>query len=271
MSDPRTPLGQYDRLLAYAAGRLGPLGDRHPGSAKGRFIAAACADLAYHTSPLVTFARMPSGGPAYDFVDVLADSTDLDHPNPMPAGLWKRLMLDWPMGAYPAALMSYLGDSIKPGQHVLEVGAGVGNLTRPLVERLPESVTLTRTDLHTRLVDPEIAPGAIVPWDFNTFSPIAGGFDLIVGCNAVHCAADLAFTVRQLRRMLRTGGRLVLVEGAPYTPTPWALTAPFGMLDGWWDRGGFRTPYDWARVGLSIMEPVIEGAHRVGYVLEAGA
>jgi hypothetical protein len=94
------------------------------------------------------------------------------------------------------------------------------------------------------------------------------GFDVIVGTNAVHCAADKLRTLGALRSMLSDGGVLLLAEGSNPTTTagtPWALDAFFCAFDGWWDRGGFLTRWEW----LSLLERA--GFGRLGYsVLRAG-
>lgn len=65
--------------------------------------------------------------------------------------------------------------------------------------------------------------------------------------NALHCARDPAITMQRIDRMLNQGGLFLIAEGQPWTNpgVPWALNVPFGMVDGWWDRGGFLDRAKW--------------------------
>ncbi|OXM66637.1 MULTISPECIES: hypothetical protein [Amycolatopsis] len=66
--------------------------------------------------------------------------------------------------------------------------------------------------------------------------------------NTVHCAADKEMALRRLGDMITGGGRLVLAEGTSPTTSegiPWALDVLFAAADGWWDRGGLRSRWEW--------------------------
>jgi long-chain acyl-CoA synthetase len=218
----------------------------------GRIHAAALALLASGERPLP--APSP-GSPADDALDALiadwpeladgsADGGDMMRRRP---GLWRRIMTEWPMVSYAELLIDVLDRADALGGRVLEVGSGVGNTTSRLV-------SLCRCDLTWSDRDAELVhrgswggTGAIFDFDHDP-PPGLGPFDTVVATNAVHCAADVASTLRRLRGMLMPGGRIFLAEGASPTRrdgTPWALDTFFCAFDGWWDRGGFRTRWEW--------------------------
>ncbi|AIJ21606.1 AMP-binding protein [Amycolatopsis methanolica] len=70
------------------------------------------------------------------------------------------------------------------------------------------------------------------------------------GHEHLHRAADKEMALRRLRDMLTDGGWLVLAEGTSPTTgaTPWALDPLFAAVDGWWDRGGLRSRWEWLRL-----------------------
>lgn len=183
-------------------------------------------------------------------------------------GLWRRLMCEAPMGVYADLAAELLRVNGWLAGDVLELGAGVGNLSSrigPLV-----SGRWVRTDA---------VPG-IMPEDFGgerfalDFDQLSGGsfsgaqFDTIAAVNALHCASDPAAVLRSVFDLLRPGGVVVLGEGVPFTlnEIPWALSFLFGLMDGWWDRGGFRTRGYW----LDAL--AVAGFRRIGWAgIRAGA
>lgn len=162
-------------------------------------------------------------------------------------GLWKRLMTEWPMVVYA----EHITDVLKAGDllrgRVLEAGSGVGNTTSriaPLVDG-----EFVWSDVVPDLVARGGWPGRGTVLDLDTDPPPGlGRFDTVLATNAVHCVADKPATLRRLHSLLAPGGRLVLSEGSsPTTPggMPWALDYLFALWDGWWDRGGFRSRWEW--------------------------
>ena len=66
-----------------------------------------------------------------------------------------------------------------------------------------------------------------------------GEYDLIVAAWVLHATRDLAATVRNVRKLLKTGGKLVLVEIT--RPDRFRCGVIFGTLPGWWlSIDGFR-------------------------------
>jgi len=58
-----------------------------------------------------------------------------------------------------------------------------------------------------------------------------GHFDIIVAANCLHATRNIRSTLRQVKRMMRKGGFLILNEASA---TQDFLTMTFGLLDGWW-------------------------------------
>ncbi|MGW7276311.1 AMP-binding protein [Streptomyces sp. NPDC054864] len=182
-------------------------------------------------------------------------------------GLWKRLMTEWPMGSYPELAVRTLEAADLLAGRVLEVGSGVGNTTERIASRVGGEFVWS--DRLPELVARGRWPGTGAVLDLDREPPPGlGTFDAVVATNVVHCVADKPATLRRLHDLLNPGGRLVLAEGSsPVTPqgAPWALDFLFGLFDGWWDRGGFRTRWEW----LDLLDSA--GFHRPGFsALRAG-
>jgi SAM-dependent methyltransferase len=116
------------------------------------------------------------------------------------------------------------------GSRILEVGAGTGGATSHLLACWPDDlaadVEYTVTDTSPRLLRAtrervaDDAP-AEASLDFRRFDfdlPASQqrlapqSFDIVFAVNAIHNAADLASTLRELRSLLRPNGALVLSE-----------------------------------------------------------
>ncbi|MCX7121722.1 MAG: AMP-binding protein [Gammaproteobacteria bacterium] len=162
------------------------------------------------------------------------------------SGLWVRLMNDWPMGDYAKFASLFLTKNNLLSGKVLEVGAGVGNVSRLIYK----SVTghYIRTDLFQGLLDKYPYSDHQETYDFNQPGKWKN-LDTIFSVNALHCAVDKKSALNNLFNMLNEGGYLVLAEGSPITNiksgTPWALNYAFGLFQGWHDVGGFISREAW--------------------------
>ncbi len=267
----------HDAALAILAGPAEPLADR------AKVIHARAAELA------ATRSRVPVGTDAervaaHDSLDLLVDNwpavasgrmdgSELMRRSP---GLWKRLMTEWPMVSYAHLMVETLQALADLDGRFLELGSGVGNTTS-LVSDLIRG-ELVWTDASESLVRRGAWRGTGMVYDFDREPPgELGRFDTIFATNAVHCAKDKLATLRHLRRHLVDGGRLVLAEGPGQTlpETPWALDFLFAVLDGWWDRGGFLSRWEWVsllrragyrQIGFSVLRA---GPHDLGGVVWA--
>ncbi|KAL1970828.1 hypothetical protein VTN77DRAFT_2662 [Rasamsonia byssochlamydoides] len=143
--------------------------------------------------------------------------------------------------------------------NILEIGAGTGSLTAPLLETLSpraaskneENATVdssviaryTYTDVSAAFF--EKAKDRFKRWtnilDFRTFDIEKeakdqgldlGSYDFIVAGHVIHATADLKKTLTNLRSLLKPGGRLIMHEGI--RPDFIWLPLAFGQLPGWW-------------------------------------
>ncbi len=175
------------------------------------------------------------------------------------SGLWSSLMNDWPLKNYAEMTAEFLIKNNLLSGRVLEIGSGVGATSKLLKNHVNSEYI--RTDLYPKIITRLEMPGVIEKYDFNHKGKW-NDLDVIFGVNALHCSRDIIKSLKFLRKMLSPSGILVLGEGSPYTnnfDTPWALSALFGIFDGWWNIGGFIHRYDWFHLLRSA------GFSRIGY------
>ena len=134
-----------------------------------------------------------------------------------------------------------------PSLRILEVGAGTGGVTLSILEKLSKSSSPPRfqeyvfTDISTGFF--ESAREKLKAWEkFVTYrkldiedDPINQGFeheryDLLIAANVLHATARIARTMRNVRKLLKPGGKLLLIE----ITTTQAQLFPFATLPGWW-------------------------------------
>ena len=133
----------------------------------------------------------------------------------------------------------------KPAMAILEIGAGTGGTTLPLLRSLRgDRRTIKQydyTDISSRFFNS--ARSLFSPWsDFMRFKtldierdPVNQGFegtyDLIIASNVLHATSRLDDTLRNVRKLLKPEGRLVLIEVTRLVPY---LNIVAGVLPGWW-------------------------------------
>ncbi len=59
----------------------------------------------------------------------------------------------------------------------------------------------------------------------------SGGFDVVIASNVIHATADLASTLAKVRRPLKPGGLLAMLEVT--APQRW-FDLTVGLTEGWW-------------------------------------
>jgi SAM-dependent methyltransferase len=189
-------------------------------------------------------------------------------------GLWERLhTIDRVMSVYADFVPRALEVVLAGNARVLEVGAGVGAVLQrclPLLVRrdvqeycFTDIGNLFVQRAHDRYGGEKFLRFMAVDLD----RPLHGqalepeSFDVVIAVNVLHSARDLAFTLGQLRQMLKKSGWLICSEGSPPDhKRRWRLDLTFAFLRGWWDtctdpvlrrRPGFLLPAEWGTALLA--------------------
>ena len=138
-----------------------------------------------------------------------------------------------------------------PAMKVLEIGAGTGSATIPILEAFssqgghssrPLLDRYTYTDISTVFF--EKAKDTLSPWldsvDFqkldieksiNEQGFSEGSFDLIIASLVLHATSNMSTTMTNVRKLLKTDGKLCLIE---VTQPSMMAGLVFGTLPGWW-------------------------------------
>ncbi|KAF8849554.1 type I polyketide synthase [Acephala macrosclerotiorum] len=136
-----------------------------------------------------------------------------------------------------------------PGAAILEIGGGTGGCTVPALQALtdpddgiPRFARYDFTDISSGFF--EKAKEKLAEWedrvDFKKFDievdaksqdVKVGQYDLVLACNVSHATANMDKTMSNVRKLLKPGGRLLIVEGTRDTLD---VSLVFGILPGWW-------------------------------------
>ena len=157
-----------------------------------------------------------------------------------------------------ATFLQLLGH-LRPRINVLEIGAGTGGLT---AEILPFLQTEDGEELYQEYTYTDISSGFLIDAKerFHDYSrvrysvldiskdPIQQGFsvgqyDLIIASNILHATPYLSETLKNVKTLLKSDGRLLLQELCPVSN--W-INFIFGLFSGWWlgkDDGRVDEPY----------------------------
>jgi acyl transferase domain-containing protein/NAD(P)-dependent dehydrogenase (short-subunit alcohol dehydrogenase family)/SAM-dependent methyltransferase len=150
------------------------------------------------------------------------------------------------------AVLAYISErlpSLASGEKIrlLEVGSGTGGTSAGLLHAIREHgdhLEYHYTDLSIAFLahgQREYAP----TYPFLRFKRLdldadlvaqgfaEGGFDLVVAANVMHATRDVGRAVRNVRRVLRAGGWLLLNE---LTTVTTQATVTYGLFDGWWNH-----------------------------------
>lgn len=131
-----------------------------------------------------------------------------------------------------------------PHGRILEVGAGTGGATRPILKRVgPQFSTYTFTDISAGFfasAQSEFAPYQDrmtysildLEKDMQTQGFEKHSYDIVVASFVLHATKSLEQTVRRVRSLLRPGGYLIMYEVTNVDLM--RGTALFGCLPGWW-------------------------------------
>lgn len=148
---------------------------------------------------------------------------------------------------------------------VLEMGAGTGGTTSkivPLLARLGVPVEYTMTDLSGSLV--AAARKRFKQYPFMKFKPLdieaqpdeklLQSQHIVMATNCVHATRNLSISLKNINRILKPNGFLMLLEMTEQAP--WCDFI-FGLLEGWWlfedDREYVLAPAEyWERTLQSV-------------------
>ena len=169
----------------------------------------------------------------------------------------------------------WLGQIVKqltdqhPHLNLLEIGAGTGGATKNILQAIDRSFDkYTFTDISSSFF--ENAAEALSPWkDRMVFKvcdaekdPLAQGFtegsyDVIIAYMVIHATAELEVTMRNLRKLLKPGGFIMVGEGGSDGPLQAGAGFIFGTLPGWWrgvEEGRILSPL----VNLSQWDAILK-------------
>ncbi len=155
----------------------------------------------------------------------------------------------------------WMADAIQPwiGSRVLEIGAGIGNITRQLIPR----DRYLASDLNANYLHylknfshgkPYLDVAQIDLEDESHFAPFSEQFDTVVCLNVLEHVADPLAALRNMRSVLAPGGRVVL-----YVPRGQRL---YSTLD---SALGHRCRYDRAMLRSELEQAGLEIEHLEGF------
>ncbi|KAI1073512.1 putative polyketide synthase [Whalleya microplaca] len=151
--------------------------------------------------------------------------------------------------------------------NILEIGAGTGGATKAVLKEIDQSfLSYTYTDVSAaffenasstflRHKDRIIFKTLDVEKDPIEQGYIEGAYDLIICFFVLHATGDVSHCLRNIRKLLKPGGFLVVGEGQDAWDGMATMGFIFGTLPGWWvgrDAGRILSPYipprDWNRL-----------------------
>ncbi|KAI9162667.1 BcPKS11, polyketide synthase [Paramyrothecium foliicola] len=159
-----------------------------------------------------------------------------------------------------AQMAAYIGElgRVNPNMKIIEVGAGTGSATLPVLQALqaPNRVLVSSYDFTD--ISPGFFPSArellsdfenVVQYktlnaektaEENGFEP--NSYDILIASNVLHATPCIDAVLENVKSLLRPGGKLILMEPTENLPH-YGLV--FGSLAGWWagvDEGRTLSP-----------------------------
>ena len=112
---------------------------------------------------------------------------------------------------------------LKPGIKILDVACGGGKQCISFYKYLKGDCDITGGDVNQELLDQaELenvklgSPFKVIPLDFDKRFPFDDlTFDLVSCCFAIYYASDIPFTIREMHRVLKPGGRIFTTGPMP--------------------------------------------------------
>ncbi|KAL4792162.1 hypothetical protein BDV19DRAFT_392334 [Aspergillus venezuelensis] len=173
-------------------------------------------------------------------------------------------------GLWIGKIISQLAERY-PHLNILEVGAGTGGATTRVLQGLNNKfLSYTFTDVSSGFFEgaAEMFSEQKDRMVFKTFDcgqdPVAQGYaegtyDVIVAFLVIHATPDLDLTMRNIRKLLKPGGFLIVGEGTNNGQPYGSAGFIFGSLPGWWlgaDSGRPLSPF----VSYSEWERLLQGS-----------
>ena len=131
-----------------------------------------------------------------------------------------------------------------PHMKILEIGAGTGGATKTIMKQLGTAFTsYTFTDISTGFFekagevfkdykDRMIYKALDVEKDIVAQGYVEGSYDMLICSLVLHATRNLESTMKNVRRLLKPGGYLVMLEVTNNKPMRMGLS--MGGLIGWW-------------------------------------
>ncbi len=151
----------------------------------------------------------------------------------------------------PDEVLRALG--LKPGQVVADLGAGTGYFTFRLAEAVRPGGRVLAQDIdvaalrailrRARALARTDAPNVDVVLGLPDYTGIASeAVDVAFICNVYHHVRDRSAWVRDVYRIVKSGGRVVLIDfyKRPTPGPPLAMRIPEDQARREWEAGGFR-------------------------------
>lgn len=140
----------------------------------------------------------------------------------------------------------------QPGLRILEIGAGTGAATSPIIQTLSFEDAGAGASRFSNYTYTDISPvffekardrfrshgGRMtfrvldIEQDPEEQSFQVGSFDVVVGCLVLHATSNIARALAHVHKLLKPGGKLILFE--PTNPTSCRSGFSFGLVPGWW-------------------------------------
>ncbi|KAI2602809.1 KR domain-containing protein [Hypoxylon sp. NC1633] len=158
-----------------------------------------------------------------DPLQILLDGT-------LASDYYREVMTHGPQVAALTRYLNLMGHK-QPGMRILEIGAGTGSTTQVIISALSDKRPLWSQYIYT-----DISPGFFP--DAQRFEH--SSYDLIVAGNVLHNLKDLRASLKNIRSLIKPGGKLVLFE----TTSPSTIRAGLygGVFKDWWNS--IKDPYE---------------------------